>query len=104
MDSSLGACLLTLSAHLALLGIDIGKIVLQGDGLELLTGLHTPATADAGALARLVGHSTLVLVVAQHHHTAALRTLQADFNHTARTSLGTGSTGRTLLLIHLVRY
>ncbi len=99
MDSSLGASLLTLTAHLALLGIDICQIVLEGDGLELLARLHALATADTRCLASLVGNSALVLVVTEHHYPTTLGTLQTYLDDTSWTSLGTSTTGSTFLLV-----
>ena len=51
----------TFLAKLALCKVDVCKIVLYCDGLER-THLGTFATTDAGSLAGLACHSTLILV------------------------------------------
>ena len=88
-----------LLAHLALGEIDVGEVVLHGDGLE---GAHLGAlaAADTGGLAVLHGHRTLLLVVARHIHAAVLGTFVANLDDGTRTGLGAHAAAHALLLIH----
>ena len=63
MDSLLRTFVLTLTAKLALLGIDVGEVGVHGDGLEL-ADLHALLAGDTAYGAGLAGHGALVLVVA----------------------------------------
>lgn len=101
VDGSLRASLLALATHLALLSIDVGKVVLERDGLELLASLDALAATDTGSLANLVGDSSLVLVVAEHNDSATFRAFETNLDDASRTSLCTGSASGTLLFVNL---
>ena len=100
MDSLLRTFVLTLTAKLALLGIDVGEVGVHGDGLEL-ADLHAFLASDTTNRASLARLGALVLVVTQHYHTAVLQPFQANLNDAARTSLGAGTAGGTFLFVHL---
>ena len=80
--------------------VDVGQIVLNGDGTKgtLLLALATTDTTDSTCLHR---HRPLVLIDAGDIHSPTLRTLLAKFDDVARTGLHTGTTGHTLLLVDL---
>ena len=99
-DGMLRTYLLALTAQTALPEIDVGKVVLDGDGTER-TLLLTLAATDAGSLAGLHGSSSLVLVDTADKDATALWTLLAQFDDMTRTSLYAGTTRGTLILINL---
>ena len=101
VDGSLRTSFLALAAHLALLGIDVGKIVLERDCLELLAGLYALAATDAGCLACFVGDGSLVFIVAEYDDTTAFRTFQTNLDDASRASFCASAASRTLLLIYL---
>ena len=67
----------TLTAQTALVEVNVGHIVLDGDGSEG-TLLLTLATTDTSGLAGLHSHRTLVLVDTRHEDLTALRTFLAN--------------------------
>ena len=71
MNGSLRTSFLTLSAHLTLLGIDVGEVVLEGNRLELLASLYALAATDTRSLASLIGDSSFVFVVAKNDDSTA---------------------------------
>ena len=99
MDSTLRTFRFTLAARLTLGRIDVCQVIFKHDGFER-TYLHTLAATDTTGLTSLVGDSALVLVHTHHDHTTVVLTLRTDFDDTARTCLGTSTTGGTLLFVH----
>ena len=87
MNSSLRTSFLTLSTHLALLGIDVGEVVLECNCFELLAGLYAFSATDAGSLASLVGDGSLVFVVAENDDATALGAFQTNLDDASRASL-----------------
>ena len=77
----------TLAACFALVVVDVGEVVLHGDGLER-THLGALATTYTSGRAVFLCHSTLLLIVTGHIDTAVVLALVADFKHAARTSVG----------------
>ena len=100
MDGSLRTGFLALSAHLALLGIDVGEVVLERNGFELLASLDAFATTNTGSLASLVGNGSFVLVVAKDNDSATFRTFETNFDDASWTSFRASTASRTLLLIN----
>ena len=89
-----------LTTQTALLEVDIGEIVLNGDGTEV-TLLLTLATSDTANLTSLHGYRTLVLVDARDKDSPTLRTLLTKLDDATRTSLHTGTTRGTLVFVYL---
>ena len=87
-----------LAAELALVGIDIGDVVRDGDGL-VTAGLGADAAADAGGGAGLLGRGALVLVAAVDPYAHAARALGAELDQPLRAGLGAGAAGGALGLI-----
>ena len=100
MDSLLRTFVLTLTAKLALLGIDVGEVGVQGDGLEL-ADLHAFLASDTTNRASLARLGALVLVVAEDNDTTVLQALEANLNDAARAGLGAGTASGTFLFVHL---
>ena len=94
----------TQTASLTFLGIDVGEIVLNGDGIKLADFLAL-AAADTCILAVLHGYAALVLVDTFHPNTAGITlndtTLLAKLDDEFGTSLHTCTAGNTLLGIDL---
>ena len=99
MDSSGRAFSNAFLAELALCVVDVRDIVLNSDRLER-TNLGTLAATDAGSLAGLTCHSTLVLVYARDIDAHVSATLVAKLDDRLRASLYAGATCSTLLLIY----
>ena len=99
-DGVLRTFVFALAAQLTLLVVDVGKVVGDGDGLER-TYLLALAATDATNLAGLACHGTLVLVYAEHYHTATIAALVAELDDHARTCLHASTTGGTLVGIYL---
>ena len=99
-DGVLGTFVFALAAEFALLVVDVGQVVGDGDSLE---GAHllTLAATDTAYLAGLACHGTLVLVHAEHHHAATIAALVAQLDDHARTCLHASTTSGTLVGIHL---
>ena len=100
MDGSSRTSNHTLATDAALVVINVADIVLNGDSLEL-TFFLALTTTDTSSLTSLHGHRTLVLVDTRDEHSPTLRTLLAEFDDVARTSLDTSSASHTLLLVNL---
>ena len=76
MDGSGGTFGYALTAGLAEVEVDVGKVVLHRDGTEG-AGLGTLATANTGSAAGLAGGAALLLVAAGHINTAVFQALLA---------------------------
>ena len=100
MDSSRGAFGHALATGFALGIVDISEVVGHRDSLKG-TCFGALAAADTGGRAVLAGHRALLLVVAGHEDATVVTALVADFEYTARTSLGTGLTADTEILVNL---
>ena len=99
MDGSGRAFSNALLAELALSVVDVGNVVLNSDSLER-TNLSTLAATDAGSLASLTCHSTLILVHARNINSHISATLVAKLDDRLRTSLDASAAGSTLILVH----
>ena len=99
-ESTCWALVYTLGTHATLVEVDISHIVLNGDGIKLADFLALTASDTSNATS-LLGYCALVVIDTLNIHTTTLRTLLAKLNDVAWTSLGTGTTASTLLLIHL---
>ena len=100
MDSVGRTSLHTLLAQATLVEVDIAEVILYCDSLEL-TLLHALAATDTSRLTCLHGSRTLVLVHTTHIDATILGTFLAQFDNTSRTSLYTGTTRSTLIIVHL---
>ena len=89
-----------LTAELALLIVDVGQVVGDGDSLER-TYLLALAATDTTYLTSLASDGTLVLVYTKHYHATTILALVAQLDDHARTSLHTSATSRTLLGVNL---
>ena len=98
MDDAHGALLHAQLTALALGLIDVGHIVLHGDGL-LGAGLGALHAANAARGAGLPGQRTLVLVLTQDHRLALV--LRDDGDHTVGADCGAGAAAGALLPVHL---
>jgi hypothetical protein len=101
VDGSLRTSFLTLPTHLALLCIDVGEVVYEGNRLELLASLYALAATDTGCLTSLVGDGSLVLIVAENDDTTAFGTFQTDFDDASRAGFRASATSRALLFVNL---
>ena len=103
MDSTRWTFSYAHATSLALLGIDKGQVVCNGDGTEL-TGLLALAATDTSVGAGLAGHATFVLVDTAYPNTLDSRSLGgillSNLNHELRTSLGTSATSHTFFLVN----
>ena len=100
VDGAGGTYSHTLATQTALRMVDVRHVVLNGNGTKGAF-LLTLTTTDAGCLTSLHGHRTLVLVDARDEHSPTLRTLLAELDNVARTSLDAGATSHTLLFVNL---
>ena len=89
-----------LLAKTASVEVNIGTVVLYRNGSERTLFLAF-ATTDAAHLAGFHRNGSLVLVDAADKDTTALWTFLAQFDDASRTGFCAGTTGRTLLFIHL---
>ena len=87
------------AAKLALVVIDVGKIVFKGDGL-VGANLDAFATANTSHLASLTGWATFILVDTRYIDTLTFWTFLAKFNDKLRASLDASTASRTLFLIN----
>ena len=85
----------TLATQTALGVVDVRHIVLYGDGTKR-TLLLTLATTDAGGFTSLHSYRTLVFVDAGYKYSPTLRSLLAQLDNVAWTSLCTSTAGGTL--------
>ena len=90
----------TLAAEAALGEVDVGHIVLNGNGIELAL-LGTLATTYAGVLTGLHCHSTLVLIDTRHKELTTLGTLVADLYDALGARASAAATATANILIDL---
>ena len=88
-----------LAAKLALRVVNVGHIVLHHNGIVRAV-LRTKTATDAGCLAGLAGHCSLVPVNAGYINPEATDSLAPELDNALRTSLCTGPAGNALALIH----
>lgn len=98
VDDAHGALLHAQLAALTLILVDVGHIVLHGDGIEM-THLGTLHAADTTGGAGLAGLGALVLVLAGHHRLTLVLGDHADDVVGAGSSAGAAA--GALLTIHL---
>ena len=103
MDGSGWADSHALTAHTAFIEVDVGKIVGDGNSLELAF-LETLSATDAGIGTSLAGDGTFVFVHAADVDMARLRTFLAKFDDAFRASLDASAAGGTLIFIHLCNH
>lgn len=100
MDGMSGTYGSTLAAETALGEVDVGHIVLNGNGIELAL-LGTLATTYAGVLTGLHCHSTLVLIDTRHKELTTLGTLVADLYDALGARASAAATATANILIDL---
>ena len=89
-----------LTTKAAFVEVDVRTVALHSDGSEG-TFLFTLATTDTAHFTGFHRYSTLVLVDAGDKNSSTLQTLLAEFDDVARSSLHTGTTGCTLVVVDL---
>src|SRR5690554_1327677 len=85
----------TFATQFALIVVDVGQIVLDGNGIKL-TFLLTLAAANAGHLAGLPGHGSFVLVHAAYKNASTLGADVAELYNVFGTGLHAGAAGHTV--------
>src|SRR5690554_4179529 len=85
----------TFATQFALIVVDVGQIVLDGNGIKL-TFLLALAAANAGHLAGLPGYRSFVLIHTAHKNASTLRTNIPELYNVFGTSLYAGAAGHTV--------